>query len=340
MINQINESVPSKVLVSVILPVYNCPAYIGAAIKSILDQTFENFEFIIIDDGSTDSTPEIIQTFTDPRILFFRQENQGLAATLNRGIELSRGKYIARQDQDDISLPERLAKQVKYLDSYPECAMVGTWAEIYREEKKTKKAYRHPSDNVILQYELLFNNLFVHSSMMLRKSILEQIGVYSTDRERQPPEDYELWSRIAHKYEIANIPEILHIYREIPHSMSRTGHSPFLDHIVTICAENIAWASHTPVNDPNPINIAALTHNAYDRLIGEPDFRSMSAVLQKAVSHISNNDPMLALEVSCKVQILRYAYWNTKRPGFGRKFVYRILKVCNILLKMLGDQLR
>jgi len=140
MIKQSDAPISTAALVSVVLPAYNCPAYLGMAIKSILDQTFENYEFIIIDDGSTDNTPEIIQTFIDPRIRFFQQQNQGLAATLNRGIELARGKYIARMDQDDISMPERLAKQVKYLDSHPECGMIGTWAEIWEEEKKNRKS--------------------------------------------------------------------------------------------------------------------------------------------------------------------------------------------------------
>jgi hypothetical protein len=332
-----NQSSESMALVSVILPAYNCPSYIGVAIKSILDQTFDNFEFIIIDDGSTDDTPEVVRTFNDPRIRFFQQHNQGLAATLNRGIEIASGKYIARMDQDDISMPERLAKQVNYLEAHPECGMVGTWADIYLEEKKTDKAHRHPSDNVILQCELLFNNPFVHSSMMLRKSVLEQVGGYSTDPERQPPEDYELWSRIAHKYEVANIPETLHVYREIPRSMSRTGLSPFLDHLVTISAENIAWASQSSGDDPNPVNIAALIHNAKHRIIGEPDFRSMSAVLQKAVAHVSQNNVRLQREADYRMAHLKYAYLIAKRPGIVLKFAYRVLKAKNELLRMLRN---
>ncbi len=336
----VSQKIPSEgnpVLVSVLLPAYNCPFYIGEAIKSILDQTFDNFEFIIIDDGSTDDTPGVIRIFNDPRIRFFQQKNQGLAATLNRGIEIASGKYIARMDQDDISMPERLAKQVHYLDAHPECGMVGTWADIYLEEKKTDKAHRHPSDNFILQYELLFNNPFVHSSMMLRKSALEQVGGYSTDRDRQPPEDYELWSRIARKYEVANIPEILHVYREIPRSMSRTGLSPFLEHLVTISAENIAWVSQSSCDDPSPVNIAALIHNAKNRIIGEPDFRSMSAVLQKAVARVSQNNVRLQREADYRMAHLKYAYLIAKRPGIGHKFACRVLKAKNELLRMLRN---
>ena len=95
--------------VSVVLPVYNCPHYVGGAIESVLAQTFPDFELIVIDDGSQDETPTVLRRYTDPRIRLVTQENRGLAATLNRGIELARGRYIARQDQDDIALPERCA---------------------------------------------------------------------------------------------------------------------------------------------------------------------------------------------------------------------------------------
>jgi glycosyltransferase involved in cell wall biosynthesis len=312
-------------IVSVVLPLYNCPAYIGRSVQSILDQTFEDFELIIIDDGSTDNTPEIAKTFSDSRIRFFQQKNQGLASTLNRGIELARGKYIARHDQDDIALPERFAKQVNYLEAHPACGMVGTWADIYLEEEKTERAHRHPSDNTTLQYELLLNNPFVHSSMMLRKSILEQIGGYSTDRERQPPEDYELCSRIARQSEIANIPEILQIYREVPRSMSRNGVSPFLNHLVTIIAENIAWASGVSSSDPNPVNIAAIIHGAPHRIVGKPNFQLMRKTLQKAVARVSHNNVGMQRESEQRINQLQHAYQSANHISVGRK-IYEFLR--------------
>ena len=249
---------------------------------------------------------------------------------------MARGKYIARQDQDDISLPERLAKQVEFLESHPDCGMVGTWAEIWVGEEKSERAHRHPADNMALQYELLFDNPFVHSSIMLRKSALDQVGGYSVDHKRQPPEDYELWSRIARCYEVENIPEILLVYREVPNSMSRSGVSPFLNHLVTISSENIAWASDVPADDPDPINIAALIHNVNGRLVGEPDFRSMSAVLQKAVARLSHNNTSLQREADYKVERLKSAYWSAKHPGIGRRILDRVLKTKSKFSRMLG----
>jgi glycosyltransferase involved in cell wall biosynthesis len=334
--NEISSNVKAN-LVSVLLPVYNGAEYLVEAINSILAQTFQDFELIVINDGSTDASSEIVRSFHDKRIAFYQQQNQGLAATLNRGIEISRGKYIARQDQDDISMPERLAEQVKFLELHPDCGMVGTWAEIWVGEEKTKRTHQHPCDNLALQYELLFNNPFVHSSVMLRRSALDRVGGYSTDRNRQPPEDYELWSRIARCYEVRNISKTLLVYREVPHSMSRSGVSPFLNHLITISAENIAWAANLPSDDPAPINIAALVHNVKDRLIGEPDFRSMANVLRKAVARLSNNNASLQREAYYKLEHLKYSYWNGSHTGTGRRIFYRILRAKSKFLRMLSS---
>src|SRR5688572_15659262 len=230
--------------VSVVLPVYNCPRYVGDAIESVLSQTFSDLELIVIDDGSTDETPSVLGRFAGmARVTLLAHANRGLAGTLNRGIELARGRYIARQDQDDFCHPKRLERQVAYLDDQPHCALVGTWAEIWSENQPTGRQHRHPSDTASLKYQLLLNNPFVHSSVMIRKAALDRVGMYCTDRMRQPPEDFELWSRIARENEVANIPEVLQVYRELPGSMSRDGAAPFLKRLVTISAENIAWAA-------------------------------------------------------------------------------------------------
>ena len=135
----------SEPVISVVLPVYNCADYVAEAVQSILDQTFSNFEFLIIDDGSTDATSNVLQGFRDPRIRSITQENHGLAFTLNRGLELSRGRYVARQDADDISLPDRLGKQVAFLEAHPACALVGTWADIWRDREPSGRSHHHPS---------------------------------------------------------------------------------------------------------------------------------------------------------------------------------------------------
>lgn len=309
--------------VSVVLPVYNCPSLVGVAIESILDQTWRDFELIIIDDGSTDETGAVLDRYDDARIRLVAQQNRGLAQALNRGIELARGRYIARQDQDDISYPERLARQVSLLDARRKCALVGTWADIWREDAKTGRQHRHPTSNSQLQYELLLNNPFVHSSVMMRKAALDDVGGYSVDPRRQPPEDYELWSRIARKYEVANIPEILHVYREVQGSMSRDGQAPFVERLVTICAENIAYAAKVEASNRHVINIASLVHGALHRVKGKPDPRAMMEIFRRAARAVVPEEERARYgrEAERKISALRYSYPRL----FGMNPVARVL---------------
>ncbi|MGH8687214.1 MAG: glycosyltransferase family 2 protein [Burkholderiales bacterium] len=322
--------------ISVVLPVFNCVEYVGEAIDSILAQGYRDFELIVIDDGSTDSTPQIAQQYSDPRMRFYSQENRGLSATLNRGIELAKGKYIARQDQDDVSKPARLGRQAAFLDANPQCALVGTWADVWVDRTPSGRSHRHPTDNEALQYRLLLNNPFVHSSVMLRKDALRVVGGYSTDVERQPPEDFELWSRVARRYQLANIPEILHIYREVPGSMSRVGKAPFVSRLVKICAENIAWASGTDSSNPQIINIAALEHSAAERIGGKPDFGEMSAIFARAAERVTGDrGEFFAKEAAKHVAGLRTRYWELIYGHGWRRNLFRIVRRARRL--MLGS---
>lgn len=208
--------------ISVILPVYNAQSYLRESIESILNQSFEDFELIIINDGSTDDSLSIMESYTDQRIRIINQSNAGLPISLNRAIATAKGEYLARQDADDISLPSRLAKQVAYLDAHPQCALLGTWAQILAENTPTDRSLSHPHLNGDIQLKLLFFNCFVHSSVMIRKSALEISGLYPEEKEKFPPEDYDLWLRIAKHWEVANLPEVLLQYRELPNSISRS----------------------------------------------------------------------------------------------------------------------
>ncbi|HCY64046.1 MAG TPA: glycosyl transferase [Oxalobacteraceae bacterium] len=230
----------SSPIVSVLIPVYNGGPLLADALRSVYAQEIDGLEIIVLDDGSSDGSSELVAQMPDPRCICVRHPNRGLAATLNRGIALARGRYIARQDQDDIVLPGRLAHQLAFLEAHPEIGMVGTWSQIYEGDRPSPRQHRHPSSNAALQLELLFDNPFVHSSMMIRAEVLRELGGYCEDKSRQPPEDYELWSRIARRHKVANLPEVLTIYRELPGSMSRAGESPFLEKLVLIGSENLA----------------------------------------------------------------------------------------------------
>jgi glycosyltransferase involved in cell wall biosynthesis len=281
-------------LVSVILSVYNGAADVPAAVRSILDQTFGDFELIAIDNGSfKDNTRQVLddlaRTTADPRLRIVHLDtNIGLAGALNHGIALARGTYIARQDHDDVSRPERLAKQVAYMAANPRLGLLGTRAEIWVENEPTGRMHAHPTDNASLQFDLLINNPFVHSSVMIRRSVLDDVGAYTTDPARQPPEDYELWSRIARRAEVANLPDVLLVYREMANSMSRDGPNPFRDKLITIAAENIAAAASTDMSISRAA--AALAHAAYDQVGPQTDIEAVCRLIIAAARTIESRN--------------------------------------------------
>lgn len=311
--------------VSVILPVYNGAEWIGKGIQSVLEQTAGDFELIVINDGSKDQSWDVICGFSDKRIFATEQSNRGLAATLNVAIDRAKAAYIARQDQDDISFPSRLEKQIAFLDANPDVGMVGTCAEIWIDDTKADRMLAHPVDDVTLKFDLLFDNPFVHSSMMIRRSVFERIGGYCEDKSRQPPEDYELWSRVAREFKVANLPEALLAYREVPGSMSRTGLNPFLSKLIRISAENIAWYSARDIESPEVIAISRLAHGVYEGIPRGIRFSQIEAVVKEAaISIIQKSEaPLNTLDQSIKMRItmLQYHYYQYRTGGWVKRIL-------------------
>jgi len=203
-------------LVSVIMPVYNAEAYLGEAIESILYQTYKNFEFIIIDDLSTDKSWEIIQRYaaSDSRIKIFQNpKNLKIVKTRNRGFAKSshKAEYYAIMDADDISLPSRLADEVKFLEKHPLYAAVGSQIILINEESKRIGGRHYPVTYKKIKSVLGRFNPFSQSSIMIRRSVLDKIGRYNEKYTRC--QDYELFSRIASKYHITNLRKPLLLYR-------------------------------------------------------------------------------------------------------------------------------
>ncbi len=184
----------------------------------------------------------------------------GLPKTLNRGISIARAPYIARLDHDDLMLPERLKKQVEFLDANPNVGMVGTWAQIYEDSLPSQRFHKHPASSAAIRLHLLFDNPFVHASVMLRRDVLDSVGSYTEERDRLPPEDYELWSRIARRFDVANIPDILTIYREVQSSISRSTANPFIDKVLKFSSENIYFYVNKNYDLESCTNVAKLYH--------------------------------------------------------------------------------
>ena len=194
--------------ITVLMPVYNAEKYLKESIESILNQTFKNFEFLIIEDGSTDSSVEIIRSFSDPRIRLIQNEkNLGITATLNKGIELASSELIARMDADDISLPERLEKQFDYFQKNPECALLSTAVRRFNSEGTKNKIMEHNLEH--FYYFSIFNTWIKHPTVMYKRSAVKEVGKYS----RTYAEDFNLWSKIIRKYNFYHINEVLLDYR-------------------------------------------------------------------------------------------------------------------------------
>ena len=209
-------------IVSVIMPVYNEESWLHQSIPSILNQTFEDFELIIINDASTDNSLEIIKHYIkqDSRIrLYNNSKNSELIETLNKGIALANGKYIARMDADDISLPDRLNIQLSYLNNHPEIQLIGTGCEVIDEEnqrlKTTNTGYL---PYFLVKLCLIFDNVFTHGSIMCSSELLKEnlYAPWAVDGE-----DYELWVRLKEMCKMVRIPDILYKFRSHVNSISR-----------------------------------------------------------------------------------------------------------------------
>lgn len=205
--------------VSVVMSVYNAEPYLEDAINSILGQTYRDFEFIIIDDGSTDRSAEIIKSFDDVRIVLLQQSNSGLVYSLNRGIHTSHGGYIARMDADDISAPTRLEKQVDFLNHHPEFILVGcNGIQIDKEGRYVSKLYRSNSSEQINKELSLGNSPFIHGSVLFRKEFALVSGLY--DEKMVTFEDWDLWRRMFAHGDMTNLDEPLYSYRLTPGSIT------------------------------------------------------------------------------------------------------------------------
>ena len=163
-------------IVSVVMTVYNTEPYLAEAIESILSQTFREFELIVIDDGSTDASGEIIDHYSiqDQRLRVVHQDNQGIYAATNCGFELARGKYLARMDADDIALPDRLQKQVLIMDSDASLILLGTAYELIDEDGRLIRLDKLPESDSEIRWHLLFHNPFAQSTVIFKKDVLRK----------------------------------------------------------------------------------------------------------------------------------------------------------------------
>ena len=200
-------------LVSVVMPARNAGRFVDSAIRSVLTQTFPDFELLVIDDGSDDDTRAICARFasSDARMVVATNPGRGLVEALNHGLHRARGRYIARMDADDICLPERFARQVDLLGSNGDMSVVGSWADIIDERGATIGAMTPPTDPKDVRIELMRRSCIVHPSAMIRSETIRRVGGYR--RAFVGCEDYDLWLRISEVADLANLGDVLLLYR-------------------------------------------------------------------------------------------------------------------------------
>jgi glycosyltransferase involved in cell wall biosynthesis len=229
------------------MSVYNGEKYLREAIDSILNQTFTDFEFLIINDGSADRTAEILQSYRDPRIkIINNEENIGLTKSLNKGLGVARGEYIARQDADDISLPDRLNVQYNYITDDPNLAICASSYEQIDENGNTIKTIEEYLGCEQLYYFLTFANLLAHSTVLLKKSIVLKLNGYDDKLIRA--QDYDLWYQASRANKVVQIGEVLlklrihqeNISSKYRNSQKYIANSVALRNIKQICNDRIS----------------------------------------------------------------------------------------------------
>jgi glycosyltransferase involved in cell wall biosynthesis len=326
-------------LVTVLMPMYNAERHLHEAIDSILHQTLTDFEFLIIDDASTDKSIEIINSYTDSRIRLIRNEkNLGISATLNKGIEIASTELIARMDADDISYPTRLQKQYDFFQSNPDFALLSTSTRVVSPDNKPIRIDKFDSE--YYYYNLNFICWMYHSTIMYKRSVVIDVGKYAVPYS----EDFDLFWQISRKYKIYNLREVLLDYRESDESLStntkreeyeNSQHKQVLRNIHYYTGSNY-HLTYDEIECFRHDFIPLLEQNNCEAIIicvKKLDF--ISNCISKAVN--VNNNPTAVQEAAYykKEFILNYFYsnlpwfkskWLIIRTGYFRKKYLSIVK--------------
>jgi glycosyltransferase involved in cell wall biosynthesis len=265
--------------VTVLMSVFNDQGYLVDAVQSILNQTFRDFEFLIIDDGSSKPIDTSLPVYADNRIVFMRHSNMGLTRSLNRGLSLATGDYIARMDADDVSLPGRLEAQVRLLDANPDLDMVGTFFDVVDHDGNLLERKDLIADPVYRLWRLQFHNNYGHGTMMLRKVSVVEAGSY--DEKLSYAQDYDLWCRLSTARNTAIVPEVLYQYRMVKssHQASVRNYDAQLATAVAISNRNL-MACNPALDETSCIEVRALYWKFQRPAMSRAGLESLPATLE------------------------------------------------------------
>lgn len=336
--------------ISVIMPAYNGEQYLQEAIQSILDQTEKNFEFVIINDGSTDNTWKMLKNNSDTRIRLFQNEkNIGLAGSLNKGLALARGMYITRMDADDIALPKRFEKQIAYLECHPEVGVLGSQMMITDAKGKVTGTYRVPQTHGAILWRLFFGNPMAHPTVMFRRTVLRENEGYDTTLGAS--QDKELWARLIHRTQFANLNENLLKYRKHQHSVwanhadvahnvslavGRKLASEYLEENISVATWSLVDRSQHTQAILNPAEMeqaGAIIHRLYNAVISrenlpQRDLDEIHADMIRRMLAVGKRDGRIAVGNVARTywqDILPEPIWNLARAVVRPKRAFSIL---------------
>jgi glycosyltransferase involved in cell wall biosynthesis len=304
----------SNPVISVLTTVFNAGCFFEPSIRSILNQTFRNFEFLIVDDASTDGSAELAEAWAakDPRIRVIRNsENRGQTACLNQGLELARGRWIARQDADDLSHPSRFAKQHRFLTIQPDVVLLGTNGRIIDHQDRLTGLLDAPLSHKSITWSSPFLNPFMHTSVVFRADIIrDTFGGYN--QAYRIAQDYELWTRVIAIHESANLSERLVCYRHLPTSLSKAASITGFTEAKQVSAREARRVFGRTLSEREAELIAAFREGLnpserrsfwrlYEELLSTQDTRTPDLVRTVAMHHLkaagalSSKAPWLAL---------------------------------------------
>jgi glycosyltransferase involved in cell wall biosynthesis len=303
------------------MPVYNGEKYLRFAIESILAQSFSDFEFLIINDGSTDNSVQIIQSYNDSRIrLVHNEKNLKLISTLNKGINLASGKYIARMDCDDISLPKRLAKQVSFMHANPNVGVLGTGFQLVDGKGKRGRKYRFPAEHHFLRWSLCFYCPFAHPAVMMRKDVVRRVGGYN--HEMIHAEDYDLWYRLANVTHFSNLQNILLYLRKHDNNVCKIHTAQHYENTVKINQKVIYEIVDVKMSADLIMSLRARNYKPFS------DFVRVSNLIQELYNNFYNDnmvppedkklirkDAAFRLFLIAAFQIYDFRTWNVLRSS-------------------------
>ena len=270
-----SNSAENDPVVSVVMSVHNGERFLREAVESILGQSFRDFEFITIDDGSTDCTAAILSSYqrNDPRVRVYHQENRGLIESLNRGCGVARGKYIARMDADDVAVRDRLMRQVDFMETHREIAVLGGAVEVINAAGESLATYRNPAKDDEIKSELLQGGCPLwHPAVLMRSHVFRSVGGYR--RNVVDAEDLDLWLRIADHYQLGNLEAIVLRYRRHDAQVSVRK---FKQQVFSNLAARIATSARRS-GKPDPLDAVGKITPTVLAALGATDARQQAAL--------------------------------------------------------------